>query len=278
MKIQTLSQAYGANGGETHFTRVLANSNDMLEYLFDECNFPFPESISTEAESLTDSSKRVDVLVYDNDETDTVIECMSMEGKLDPVHVSKITYYMHTKGVTKGILLCDYAPNETKSYIRDFINLQTNLSIAIVEMRFIDKMPIFTAVERPMDSKEKKQTQNNAARSTRLSNRQKLFDTVVDLPYVFDYAPSDDAVSLSLDSANAKWSYKNVIIVPQTSKTTVMLPKSVDENLLKSAFPEGTIRHISGKLSENRYAYDLPVEYQNDFRAFVESVYNAVTC
>lgn len=241
-RLKSLAEAYGS---ETAFTKALARNPEWIVDLFDEVNFPVPDSMTADDEVLTDLGKRVDVVVYDGDNADCVIECQDQTGVLDPHHASKVTYYMSANSVDRGILLCDTAPNETKTYVREQ-NMFMPRDIAIVSVRFLNKEPVFTAIEVPFDRKSRKTTTQNNARDEFLKSIEPLMTAADNHPAVESVATRDDRFIIKIDKNHKKkWDWiHNIEIAPKMTKINVYCPVTADPI---NRFPEYEWSAVSNK-------------------------------
>ena len=231
-RMQTLNEAWNS---EVEFTQTLARKPEWIMDLYDAVGFSLPDSFTTEAETQTQLGKRTDVLVMENGSPISVIECQDSTGSLDPVHASKITYYMSANGVDSGILICDNAPNEAKAYIREQ-NLHMPRDIAIVTVGFINKEPYFTAVETPLDRKTRKATQRSVQNSDYKAALDPWFAIIEQFDFIDPIAKSDMAASIRSPLSTKKWNPKeNIVIVPVKSKCTIEMPAKYDPT---SLFPQ----------------------------------------
>lgn len=266
-KLQTLAQAYGS---ETAFTKALAKNKSWLADLYDEANYQYDTKLIGRDEVQTDLGKRVDVVVYDGEQADCVIECQDQSGVLDPIHASKIAYYMSSHSCDRGILLCDTAPNETKQFIREQ-NTYMPRDIAIISVRFLDKEPIFTALELPYDRKARRTAVNENAKEEYRKAITPYLDSLSKLSFVEPIAPSDGAAVIKLDPAAKKWdaSKDRIAIIPQKTKITVEVPKRSDLNEL---FPDLNWFDHAGQYKDIVMKAHLPLDI--DINEYATQIYN----
>lgn len=79
----------------------------------------------------TEEGKYADVVLYNhNEEAYLVLEFQL--GFLDPIHASKITYYMHSQGVEVGVLIAEDVSEGVREYVKAMNEL--GLSIGIIKV------------------------------------------------------------------------------------------------------------------------------------------------
>ena len=266
-KLKSLAEAYGS---ETAFTKALAANKDWLSELYDEVNYHLPENPVGLAEVQTDLGKRVDVVVYDGEDANCVIECQDQTGVLDPIHAAKIAYYMSSHGVDRGILLCDSAPNETKTFIREQ-NTYMPRDISIVSVRFLDKEPVFTSLELPYDRKTRAVASVANTRAAVRKASAPVLEALSKLEFVEPIAPSDNVAIIKLRPDVRKWASPNdvICIVPQKTKITLEIPCRFDPETL---FPDLAWYDHLGK-TQNGVVMKAGLPTDIDIASYITEVY-----
>jgi hypothetical protein len=148
-------------GNEVSFTKFIAEDDDTKQRLLESLGYPIDCEYSIDIESKTVDSKRVDLVIKnDDDESINVIESQDSTGWLDTIHSSKISYYCWEKNCNYGTLLTEDASEYIKGYIK-WLNENTPLNITILKSLIyktnhnsyhVDFFPIM----RWIDGKEKK--------------------------------------------------------------------------------------------------------------------------
>jgi hypothetical protein len=131
MKRSSIKDAFG---GEVPFTKFIANNVETSRRLLNALDLSHEDGYQVTPEEHTTHSKRVDLVVRDNDnEIVLCVESQDASGWLDAVHASKITYYMYDKKCDDGALICEDADEHIKGFVK-WLNENTPLRITLVSV------------------------------------------------------------------------------------------------------------------------------------------------
>ena len=123
-----------AFGGEVPFTKFIASDLETSKRLLNALDLSHEDGYSVTPEEHTSHSKRVDLIVRDEEGDITLcIESQDASGWLDSVHASKITYYMYDKKCDDGALICEDADEHIKGFVK-WLNDNTPLRITLVSV------------------------------------------------------------------------------------------------------------------------------------------------
>lgn len=147
-----------AFGGEVPFTNYIAATASVKDRLLEVLELETDDAKIT-AESHTKHNKRVDLIASEGKEVVAVIESQDVTGWLDPLHASKLTYYMYDKNCYTGVLLAEDADEHIKGYIR-MLNEKTPFDVWLINTpvykvnneTYVDFIPVM----RPLTTKDKK--------------------------------------------------------------------------------------------------------------------------
>ena len=121
-------------GGEVLFTKFIADNLETSRRLLIALDLPYEDGYKVTPEEHTTHSKRVDLVVRDSEEDIVlVVESQDASGWLDPIHASKITYYMYDKKCDDGVLICEDADEHIKGYVK-WVNENTPLRVTLVSV------------------------------------------------------------------------------------------------------------------------------------------------
>jgi hypothetical protein len=131
MKRSSIKDAFG---GEVPFTKFIANNEETSRRLLNALDLSYEDGYKVTPEEHTTHSKRVDLVVRDNDNDIVLcVESQDASGWLDAVHASKITYYMYDKKCDDGVLICEDADEHIKGFVK-WLNENTPLRITLVSV------------------------------------------------------------------------------------------------------------------------------------------------
>jgi len=182
-------------GGEVKFTKYIADNKELGKRLLKAAGYDQDdENFTITAEEHTTGSKRVDLIVRDEDNNVVqVIESQDANGWLDPVHASKIAWYCHDKGCNDGVLICKDSENHMKDFIQ-WYNENTPLNIVLLSPSIFKDSNgeveiYFTTLLRPTDWAHKRIKPNTNHRNDQPSDWQieravrveELFDEYSDI-------------------------------------------------------------------------------------------------
>lgn len=157
MKRSSIKEAFNT---EPIFTKFIAKDKDTHSRLLNAIDLEVGEGFVIKPEDQTNDNKRVDLVVRDSaNDTVLVIESQDASGWLDPVHASKILYYMFDKGCDTGVLITEDADEHIKDFVRK-INEDSTFSVYVINVLiydtpqgpFVDFQPLI----RPSSIKDKK--------------------------------------------------------------------------------------------------------------------------
>jgi hypothetical protein len=180
MKRSDIKQAFG---GEVPFTKFISEDLETSKRLLTSINLSHEDGYSVTPEERTVDSKRVDLVVRDQEEEVTlVIESQDASGWLDSIHASKITYYMYDRGCEDGVLICEDADEHVKGFVK-WLNDNTPLRITLVSVIIFEDGKNyhceFVPLIRPSDVRDKKVrkvSQLSAAESSVAEQVQNIYD------------------------------------------------------------------------------------------------------
>lgn len=185
MKRSSIKEAFT---NEPIFTKFIAKDKDTHSRLLNAIDLEVGEGFVIKPEDQTNDNKRVDLVVRDSANNNVlVIESQDASGWLDPVHASKILYYMFDKGCDTGVLLTEDADEHIKDFVRK-INEDTTFSIYVINVLiydtpqgpFVDFQPLI----RPNSLKDKKIRRVDSNKTQENYNR--LVQEIVDeYPSIF---------------------------------------------------------------------------------------------
>lgn len=148
-------------GGELKFTTHIAKNIEVANRLLDEIGDDVSDMIIVPEDRVTES-KRVDLVIRENDEVRWVIECQDASGWLDPIHASKVVYYCYEKKCFNCVLLTEDATEEMKEYVK-FLNSETPLNIWLISPLIYDVGVDFKTIMRPPEHKNILRKKNDSS-------------------------------------------------------------------------------------------------------------------
>lgn len=157
-----------AFGGEVPFTNYIAATISVKDRLLEVLELETDDAKIT-TESHTKHNKRVDLIASEGNEIVAVIESQDATGWLDPLHASKLTYYMYDKNCYTGVILAEDADEHIKGYIR-MLNEKTPFDVWLINTpvykvnneTYVDFIPVM----RPLTTKDKKVRSVSSADNT----------------------------------------------------------------------------------------------------------------